>query len=116
MHAMAMNKAQISKHLFSEAEKAAGRLKYVFHPGAAQDLNSLCDEAAASILKILTADPSISEEALVNMAEVVVVHFVDEMIAESRRIPGYALQNPGQLGEDTFKGALKRLCPIWPFC
>jgi hypothetical protein len=111
-----MDSTQISSHLFSHAEKAARRVNYVFHPGAASDLRGKCNDAAAAILKVQKSDPTILEQALLSMAEVVVVQIVDEMIAESRRIPGYATANPGQLGEDTFKGAIKRLCPIWPFC
>ncbi len=42
--------------------------------------------------------------------------FIDVMIDESERIPGYQNSHFRTIGEDTFRAALRKLCPIWPFC
>ena len=111
-----MDQAQIAAHLFSHAEQVAKQAMFAFRPNAASLIQNYCATAAANIVQMQTADPTIQEQALLKMAEIVVVHFVDEMIAASRRIKDYSINNPGYLGEETFDGARKHFCPCWPFC
>jgi hypothetical protein len=80
--------------------------------GAMRDFRWAAEEVAGSI-----EDLSIAEQLQkIKEAEGNFIKVIDAMIVASRSIPGYAETNYRVIGEDTFQAALKRLCPIWPFC
>jgi hypothetical protein len=98
------------QRLFTSASRRAESQGYHFGPGADQFFRQTSDEAAT---KIVSAGGT---EDLIKAGEVAFDRLVDEMIAASRSIPGYAARHPDVIGEETLAKALSRLCPLWPIC
>jgi hypothetical protein len=111
-----MDENSIGDYLFSQARTVARQQGYHFRPDSENLVREVCETAARNIVRMNRADETISEPALRNMGRLVILDLVDEMIEESRRIPGFRERYPGQLGEPTFHGAMSRLCPLWPIC
>lgn len=41
---------------------------------------------------------------------------IDAMIQASEEIPNYKKRNPRIIGEQTLSKAMRKICPLWPFC
>ena len=58
----------------------------------------------------IAAEGKLQDSESINIAEVNVARFVDEMVKVAKG------QGRTYLGESTFDGARASLCPIWPIC
>jgi hypothetical protein len=106
-----MDRNDLAERIFQEAESYANHRQMRFGPGARE----FFDQHAQNAANEMRQQPSISEghvRAMIAVFE----RLVDEMISASKEIPGYASANPGTIGEDTLAAALRKLCPIFPFC
>jgi len=83
-----------------------------FTDDAAKLLHQVAEESANQIF----ASPELSRDGLIADAKSTFKKLVDAMIESSKEIPGYAAKHPGKLGGQTYEGAKKKLCPIWPVC
>ena len=79
--------------------------------GAHQSFEQYAREAARELVR----DPGLSEGKVRAMVAVF-ERLIDEMIGSSKAIRGYSKRHPGVIGEDTLARALRKLCPIFPFC
>lgn len=80
--------------------------------GADVEFRKVIDRAASDI-QMLPANMQRkrTERAVQNL-----FLMIDRMIIEAHLIPNYLEKNFRVIGEDTLLSALKKLCPVWPFC
>src|SRR5262249_7268052 len=97
---------------FGYAADYARSKGYGFSEGTGKLVHQAAQESANQIL----ASPEVSRDGLISDAKSTFKRMVDAMIDSSKEIPGYAAKNPGKLGQQTWEGAKKKLCPIWPIC
>jgi hypothetical protein len=100
----------MGRQLFRAALEYAERRGYVIGDGATGDIENFAIKAALDIEQRKLGENGMSE------AERAFEKLIDNMIEEARQIPGYAIQRPNIIGEQTLARALNRLCPLWPFC
>lgn len=94
------------------AEQYAAHRGYRFGLGA----DGLIRNAAANAALAIAALPPDSQQQRLSAAEASFLKFIDEMISQSKQIPGYEGAHPGVIGEETYAKTEIKLCPIWPFC
>lgn len=104
-----------ASRLVKYCEWRASRHGYVLGHGAQADIQNLAMDAIARLRK---QDRRLKRSYAANMTmfERNFAKLIDEMIKQSRSIPGYAESNDMTIGEETLKAALNALCPLFPFC
>jgi hypothetical protein len=107
-----MNKLEITNAIFSAAQTYASNEKVRFGPGAFEDIKEYASKAASDLAEL----PSEEQQGRIRATSLVFERLIDEMVIQSKAIPGYQAANPGVIGEDTLRRALSVLCPLWPFC
>lgn len=85
---------------------------YRLGSGADYDFRDAIRRAAEDIEKL----PESVQRARVDQANRAFKTLIDAMIIESREIAGYQDRNFRVIGEQTLMEALRKLCPLWPFC
>jgi hypothetical protein len=80
--------------------------------GAVFDVGRLIDRAAAEIAAFA---PDVQSRRL-GEAHAAFATLIEKMAEAREVIPGYKQQRGDVIGEDTFKWARDRICPLWPVC
>lgn len=109
-----MTHKQLEEALFNAAEAMATRHRVQFGQGADSDIRRLAREGAARILDrhgVVKPDDLVVAQATLAFERLVV-----EMVSASLERPGYQIQFPGIIGEETLREARLRLCPLFPIC
>lgn len=93
----------------------ASRHGYILGDGARADIENLAVDAIA---RLQGQDRRLkrSYAANMNLFERNFAKLIDEMVKQSESIPGYSDRNEATIGEETLVAALKKLCPLFPFC
>src|SRR5262245_3386896 len=103
----------LAEQFFAAAQRRAQSYGVTLGQGADHDIRQFAVTGAGRIL--LQPDGSV-RDAEIQSALKAFERLVDEMFAASREIPGYAVSNPGVIGEQTLARALAKLCPLFPIC
>jgi|GEM_PF-2411831 len=120
--------SDIAQHLMHSATGYAGERGYRLGDGAESLMQATMAKAARRISyragRMVSAQPPVVgersraevEAQLLAQAERQTHTLIDAMIEASQVIPNYAAERPGIIGEQTYDGALRLICPLWPFC
>jgi hypothetical protein len=101
---------EVSKIILDYAMAYASKKGFRFGAGADQYMRQHAINAANQI----NALPKSKQSAKLKEAKKNFARLIDGMIKEYHT--GYEAANPGTIGEVTLYGALKFVCPAWPFC
>lgn len=85
---------------------------YRFGAGARTYFRQAFERAARDIQSLPPNEQRARLEQAVANSKLV----IDRMIIESGHIPGYRDSHFRVIGEQTFHAAMRKLCPVWPFC
>ena len=106
-----MDEQTLATRILTDAERHAEERGMRLGDGA----HGFFEQHARNAARELVSDPQLSEGKVRAMVAVF-ERLIDEMIGSSQTIKGYAAGHPGVIGEDTLADALRKLCPIFPFC
>jgi hypothetical protein len=103
---------EASRRILAEAERYARQRGKRLGPGA----RSLFEAATVRAAQDLAATRRDQLVRRTHETEVAFHRMIDEMIRAIDEIPGYEQAHPGVIGEETLMRAMRRLCPLFPFC
>lgn len=117
---MALDDKEITRRLFAAASAVAKRHNVEFGDGASGDVRRMAETATGRIREgVGSKSPEAAEEYIkgaVRVGREAMRTFVEQMVLERTRIPGYVAARGAIIGEDTWKRAKAVLCPLWPIC
>jgi hypothetical protein len=89
--------------IYERAVEYAQKRGYRFGDGADAMIRSHAMQAGEQIARMSEASRAFEK-------------LIDAMIEAANEIPGYKLDRPHIIGEQTYGKALGKICPLWPFC
>jgi hypothetical protein len=107
-----MSESEIADRIFSAAQAYAASKGVALGEGADHEFQLKARQAAQSI----SAVPPDIQDVRVDEAIRNFLHVIDHMVVGANSIEGYRAERGNVIGERTLGFALRRVCPLWPFC